>query len=52
MHNKDTSARVEIQDVVAHLLGTSKELSVGEMLGGLLGPCNSHHTLDIRHYHT
>ena len=45
MHSKDTYARVEIQDIVAHFLKTSKDLSVGEMLGGLLGPCNSHHIL-------
>jgi len=34
MHNKDTSTEVEIQDVVAHLLRRSKELSVWEMLRG------------------
>jgi hypothetical protein len=45
MHNKDTSTGVETRDVVAHLFETSKDLSVEEMLGGLLGPCNSHHTL-------
>jgi hypothetical protein len=49
MHNKDTSTRVDIQDIVAHFLGASKELSVGEIFGGLLGPCNSKHTLDIRY---
>jgi hypothetical protein len=38
MPSKDTSTRVETRDDVAHLLGTRKELSAREMLGGLLGP--------------
>jgi len=40
MYSKETYARVETQDVVAHLLGTNKDLNVAEMLGGLLSPCN------------
>jgi hypothetical protein len=52
MHSKDISVGVETQDIVAYLLGMRKGLSVGKMLGGLLVPCNIHHTLDIRYYHT
>jgi hypothetical protein len=45
VHNGDTSVATKTHNIGARLLETSKELSVGEMLGGLLGPCNSHHTL-------
>jgi len=45
MQSKDTSAGVETQDVVACFLGMSKDLGVGDILGGLLGPFNSHNTL-------
>jgi hypothetical protein len=36
MHSKGTSVGLETQDVVAYFLEMSKDLSVGEMLGGLL----------------